>query len=66
MKVERLNPSQVQVIVDPHPEPGFEKEFKAYLNLDVKIAKHYEDWSIRDPKYFAPIAKPLLGIRCLR
>jgi len=37
-----------------------------YLNSKVSVADLYTDWSKRDPKYFEPIAKPLIGMRCLR
>lgn len=64
-----MNKEQIQVTVEPNPSDlaQFKKEFVTeYLNSDVKVADNYADWSRRDPKYFAPIAAPLLGMRCLR
>ena len=53
------------------PGPDDLEQFKTifvdeYLNSKVNIEKLYAVWSKRDPKYFAPIAKPLVGVRCLR
>ena len=53
------------------PEPSdmakFKREFvDEYLNASVNVAQMYAIWSKRCPKYFAPIAKPLQGMRCLR
>lgn len=55
--------------VEPEPQDldAFRKRFETeYLNSDVSVAELYTDWSERDPKYFGAIAKPLLGMRCLR
>lgn len=55
--------------VEPEPEDlsAFEKAFSNdYLNSDVCVGDMYATWSERDPKYFEPIAKPLMGMRCLR
>lgn len=53
------------------PQPDDLDRFKSlfvdeYLNAKVNVAELYDDWSERDPKFFKPIAKPLLGMRCLR
>lgn len=55
--------------VEPNPADlaQFKKDFVTeYLNAEVKVADHYAEWSRRDLRYFAPIAAPLLGMRCLR
>jgi len=41
----------------------FEEE---YLHCKTDIVKQYSEWSQADPKYFAKIAEPLGGMRCLR
>merc|ERR1712086_226992 len=54
-------------------QPQMTQEFidnvflKEYLQIpDVDLEKHYDDWTKRDPKYFAPISERLEGCRCLR
>ena len=37
-----------------------------YLHSAACVEDLYAEWSRRDPKYFEPIAKPLIGMRCLR
>ena len=68
VRLERETPDDVSVVVEPRPadEKLFEKEFRAYLNLDQSVTKLYEEWSRRDPEFFAKIATPMIGIRCLR
>jgi hypothetical protein len=45
----------------------FQKEFlDEYLNRKINVADEYALWSKNDPKYFAKIATPLQGMRCLR
>ena len=67
--LKRINENDVEF--ESHPEMGQEqidKDFlKDYLQYpEVDIPKCYEEWSAKDPKYFAKIAKPLEGVRCLR
>ena len=55
--------------VEPEPQDleVFRKEFEVeYLNSKIKVDDYYNKWSEKDPKYFAKIAKPLKGMRCLR
>ena len=55
--------------VEPEPQDleAFRKEFEVeYLNSKIKVDEYYDKWSEKDPKYFAKIAKPLKGMRCLR
>ena len=69
MQLERIAQETVKVKVEPEPSDmaKFKREFvDEYLNASVNVAQMYTIWSKRCPKYFAPIAEPLLGMRCLR
>ena len=69
VQMQRVTPNSVNVTVEPSPEDmgDFQNQFlDEYLNRKVKVADLYKLWSKKDPKYFAKIADPLLGMRCLR
>ena len=54
-----MNPDELEIFKDNF--------IKNYLNINnVSMAELYKIWSERDKKYFAQIASPLVGIRCLR